>query len=778
MTNSESQQRASILEESFQQAIVHHRAGRLQEAEGLYRMILQEQPKHPDANHNLGILAMQVRQGGAALNYFKTALQENPNRSQYWLSYIGALIQSGQMDAARDLIAQGRQRGLHGEDLDALSARMKTPSSNEINEMFSLFNRGQYPQAEAVARRMTELFPQYGLGWKVLGAALQRPGMEPEALQALLKAAQLLPDDAEVYNNLGNLLQGRGRFFEAEGCYRRALGIKPDYAEACYNLGNALMQQGRLTEAEISYRQATTINPDYAKAYTMLANTLQLQGRDAEAEACYRRSLKLKPDSAETHNNLGSALRELGWMMEAEACYRRALEIRPDFAEIYGNLGVILKEQGRLEEAKACYIRALDIKPDQPDIYSNLLLALNYTDDYTPSYCLKQALRYGHMASQKAANVFSSWRCEAVPERLRVGFVSGDFWDHAVCYFLEDLLMQLEACRIEPIAYSSCHKTDNVTARVRSCFSKWNPIYNLTDDDAARLIHEDGVHILVDLSGHTANNRLPLFACKPAPIQITWLGYFATTGIKEMDYILADEVGVPPKSRKYFTEKVRYLPDTRLCFSVPRYDAVVSPLPAVENGHVTFGCYQNSSKVTDAVLETWGAILDRLPAARLRFQSKQLRDEKYAELFSSRLASFGIEPHRVDLRAAGYRREYLASYSQVDMILDTFPYPGGTTTCEALWMGVPTLTLAGNTLLARQGAGLLSAAGLQDWIVHDLNGYIETAVMFASDFTKLAQLRTGLRKQVLESPLFNARRFAGNFEKVLWKMWSDYQARS
>jgi protein O-GlcNAc transferase len=281
--------------------------------------------------------------------------------------------------------------------------------------------------------------------------------------------------------------------------------------------------------------------------------------------------------------------------------------------------------------------------------------------------------------------------------------------------------------------------------------------------------------VLLDLSGHTAHNRLPLFAWKPAPVQAAWLGYFATTGVTEMDYVLVDEIGVPEKNRGHFCEKVLYLPETRLCFSVPKQDIVVAPLPALTNGYITFGCFQNLCKVTDAVLEVWGAVLAKLPAARLRFHSKQLDDKRFTERLYERLADFGISAHRIATHGASAREEYLATLSQVDLVLDTFPYPGGATTCEALWMGVPTLTLAGDTLLARQGASLLSATGLRDWIADDRESYIEKAVMFASDFPELAKRRATLRKQVLTSPLFDAQRFARNFENMLWGMWGDYQ---
>ena len=518
-----------------------------------------------------------------------------------------------------------------------------------------------------------------------------------------------------------------------------------------------------------------TIKPDFAEAYYNLGNTLQTQGRLAEAEAGYGRALRIKPDYAEAHNNLGVTLQEQGRLAEAEAGYRRALENRPDYAEAHNNLGVTLQEQRRLTEAEASYERALAIKPDYAEACSNLLFTLNFTNSHPPRHCLKVARHYGDLAAKKAGTVFSSWQCEARPGCLRVGLVSGDLRNHPVGYFLEDMLAHIDSARIELIAYPTRRGEDDLTARLKPHFVAWKPLMGQSDEAAARLIHADGIHLLLDLSGHTHDSRLPLFAWKPAPVQAGWLGYFATTGVAEMDYLLADKVGVPEKNQGHFSEKVRYLPDTRLCFSAPKYDIPVASLPALKNGYVTFGCFQNLRKVTDAVLEAWGSIMAQLPMARLRLQSKQLRDKEFVRLFHSHLADFGIDADRVSMHGAGAREDYLAAYAQVDLILDTFPYPGGATTCEALWMGVPVLTLAGDTLLARQGAGLLSAAGLRDWIADDRERYVEKAVMFASDLKGLAKRRAALRRQVMKSPLFDARRFARNFEKVLWEMWCDYR---
>jgi predicted O-linked N-acetylglucosamine transferase (SPINDLY family) len=353
--------------------------------------------------------------------------------------------------------------------------------------------------------------------------------------------------------------------------------------------------------------------------------------------------------------------------------------------------------------------------------------------------------------------------------------VSGDMNNHPVGHFLEGLLAQLDHTRIELIAYPASFKADRLTARIKPLFAAWKPLLGLSDEAAARLIHADGVHILLDLSGHTNYNRLPVFAWKPAPIQASWLGYFATTGMAEIDYLLADEVGVPEAQRKNFSETVWYLPDTRLCFTPPEFDLPVTSLPALTNANITFGCFQKLPKVGDEVLSAWGKILAALPGAQLRMQCKQLGDATVAAQFAERLQQHGIGPARVMLHGSAPRNTYLASHAEVDVILDTFPYPGGTTTCEALWMGVPTLTLAGDTLLARQGASLLAAAGLGDWVAASMADYIDKAVTLTSDLPKLAALRAGLREQVRVSPLFDAKRFARNLETALWGMW---QART
>ena len=313
-----------------------------------------------------------------------------------------------------------------------------------------------------------------------------------------------------------------------------------------------------------------------------------------------------------------------------------------------------------------------------------------------------------------------------------------------------------------------------MTARLKAYCTTWRSLTGLSDTEAAQCIYDDALHILIDLSGHTEGNRLTVFARKPAPVQVSWLGYFATTGLKQMDYLLADRVGVPVNQQEYFVEDIWYLPETRLCFTPPDIELLLSPLPALINGHITFGCFQNPGKLNDKVITLWSRILAALPNSVLRLQNKGFDDATESKYLLERLGEKGINPGQVVLFGAMPREDYLTAYSEVDFLLDTFPYPGGTTTCEGLWMGVPTLTLSGDTLLARQGASLLTAAGLSDWVAISQDEYAAKALSFANNLPELEKLRDGLREQVKISPLFDAASFARNLQTALLAMWRTW----
>ncbi|MBS1189585.1 MAG: glycosyltransferase [Rhodocyclaceae bacterium] len=776
-------------------------AGQLQEAERYYLAILDAAPGHGAANHKLGMLMLEQQQATRALPHLRAALEALPEREQYWLDYIQGLIQAGQEEAAGQVFALGERQGVLGstptfEKMPSpahhrTTAKGATPrpgvsgkkssrteifSDQQTAQLMALINEARHAEAETLAVDMTRHFPRLGFGWKVLGTLLLQRGAVAEAIPSLQRAAQLLSADPEAHSNLGVAHEEQGRLADAEASYRRALKIKPDHVQALNNLGDNLRKQGKPADSEASLRRALAINPQYAEALNNLGNTLRDQNKLSDSEANLRRALEIRPDYAEAYINLGNTLQSQCRFQEAEASFRRAQELRPDHATIHNNLGNVLKDLGRLAEAEDSLRRAVQIQPDYTDAYSNLLFTLNYNPAHSPAYCLEEARRYGLACAHRTGSRFSSWLCADRPARLRIGFISGDFRNHPVGYFLENLLAHIDPSRLELMAYHTHPQQDDLTARLRSYFQAWKSLYGKSDEEAARLVHADGIHILIDLSGHTGSNRLPVFSWKPAPLQVSWLGYFATTGMAEMDYLLADKNSLPEDDQRFFTETIWYLPDTRLCFTPPQCSLPVSPLPALSNGCVTFGCFQNMAKVGNSVLETWRNILDAMPSARLRWQCKQLGDPETGALVAQQLYNRGIDPARVSLHGSVTRLSYLAAHSEVDLILDTFPYPGGTTTCEALWMGVPTLTLAGDSLLSRQGASLLTAAGMGEWIAKNEADYVDKAIAHAADVPRLADTRTGLRAKVLASPLFDAPRFARNFEAAMWEMWKLRQS--
>lgn len=766
------------INKALQQAVAHHHANRLHDAEKLYRDILRVQPQHPDANHNLGILALHVNQPGVALQYLKTALDCNPNQGQFWLSYIDALLKAGQIDNARQVLQRAVDRGLRGPAVDNIAQQLtkfttvpvaqknlslknknkistafragstkknklrgknkdkagkgklvrqaETPPPQEINSLILAYNQGCLVEAESTARSMTQRYPHFPLGWNVLGLTQVVLGRSEEALRSMKQAVSLMPNNVEAYNNLGTFFTELGRLADAEASYRHALSITPDHPGVLTNLAKLLRCNGHLIEAEERLLHALSLNPDYADA----------------------------------HVGLGNVRKDLGRLNEAEYSYRKALSYKPDYAAESSNLMLSTSSNPNLLSN-----REYDI------VFSNLLFSINGNPDCATSDCLAEAQCYGKTLSARV-KPFCVWPfLNREPLSLRVGLVSGDIRRHPVGYFLESALGHLCGKSIELFAYVTQSSEDDLTERLKPYFVTWRSLVGLSDAEASQRIYDDGIHILIDLAGHTASNRLPVFAFKPAPVQVSWLGYFATTGIEQMDYLLADRVGVPVGHQADFNEHIWYLPETRLCFTPPDVDVPIAPLPASNCGHITFGCFQNSGKINDTVLAEWGRILNMLPGSVLRLQNKALEDLEVCNYLKERLVAQGIKAGQVLLCGGMDRNDYLISYAEVDIILDTFPYPGGTTTCEALWMGVPTLTLAGDTMLARQGASLLTAAGLPDWVAASQDEYVAKAVAFARDLPRLARLREGLREQVRRSPLFDAERFAKNLEAALLAMW-------
>jgi predicted O-linked N-acetylglucosamine transferase (SPINDLY family) len=543
------------------------------------------------------------------------------------------------------------------------------------------------------------------------------------------------------------------------------------------NLGATLQALGQLAAAAVCLRRALEIQPDSAAAHSNYGNVLLHLDRLEPAESSYLRALEINPELAVPHNNLGLIYGRIRRLHESVARFRRAIELDPTYADAFANLGGVLKDLGRLDEALATLRRALEIDRHCLVAHNNLLFIQNYMAEQPAEQLLADARHFGGVAAG-LARPYSDWPNPPDPRRpLRVGLVSGDLCNHPVGYFLEGVLAALASQasgQLEVFAYSNRLAEDETSQRLRACCQGWCSCIGLTDEMLAQRIRDDRIDILIDLAGHTAHNRLAMFAWKPAPVQVSWLGYFATTGVAAIDYFLADPWTLPPEQEAFFTEQVWRLPETRLCFTPPTAKVEVNALPALTTGYVTFGCFNNLSKMNDAVVQLWARVLQAVPGSRLFLKYQQLAEASVRQRTCERFAAHGIEAARLIFEDYGPRGDYLAAYNRVDIALDPFPFPGGTTTVEALWMGVPVLTLQGERFLARQGVGLLMNAGLPEWVAADAQDYVARAVAHASDLPALAALRARLRQQVLTSPIYDAPRFAQHFEAALRAMWQRW----
>ncbi|MBW1895285.1 MAG: tetratricopeptide repeat protein, partial [Deltaproteobacteria bacterium] len=501
------------------------------------------------------------------------------------------------------------------------------------------------------------------------------------------------------------------------------------------------------------------------------------QGRLEEAAAGYRKALTIKPDYVEAHSNLGTVLIAQGRLEEAAAGYRKALAIKPDFAEAHNNLGNVLIEQGRLEEAAAGYRKALAIKPDFVEAHSNLLFCLNYFPSISRKDIYNESLKWDHQHAKKIPRKEPVYANKKEKERkLRIGYVSPDFRNHSVHYFFEPLLKTHNKENVEVYCYSNVMAPDNVTERLTKESDNWLSIIGKNDEDVAEQISRDGIDILVDLAGHTAKNRLLVFAYKPAPIQVTWLGYSNTTGMSAIDYRFTDEVADPiGEADNLHSEELIRLESGFLCYSGDESSPEISALPCLERGHITFGSFNNLTKTTPEVVKLWSDILRAAPNSHLLLKSKQLMDEGMRERYQGMFEKEGISGDRVELFSRFPKKEdHLRFYSKIDIGLDPFPYNGTATTFEALWMGIPVITLEGDRHAARVGTSIMTHLNLPQFIADTKENYIKKAVELAGDRKRLAVYRKDLRSILQSSKSCDEHHFAKKIETAFREMWRTW----
>ncbi len=617
------------------------------------------------------------------------------------------------------------------------------PPAAEIQRAATLFRNGQDAEAAAVAAELTRRHPSFGPGWLLLGSSLKRLGRLAEAVGPLQRAVDLMPGRAELHSNLGATIYHLGREPEAERAYRDALALDPRHADALFNLGRLQTKQERYVESS----------------------------------AIFGKLVGLRPDDGEAHFELGVALAGQERWLAAEQCHRTALDRGHAVPIVFEHLGRALLEQGRSAEALDVLRQGLAAGAPTASLLRNLLFTANHVPARTAPGLLPEAAAFDALLGA-AGKPFTRWRCETSPAVLRIGFVSGDFRRHPVASFLAGFIPHLREHGIELHAYATNRREDAVTVRLKESFARWESIEGLAAAEAAAKIEADGIHILFDLSGHTAGNRLDVFALAAAPVQVTWLGVPATTGLQGMDCILSDPHAHVAGDEAWFSERLVPLAESWFCYAPLEPAPEVSATPALTSGHVTFGSFNSLTKINAEVIATWAGILQRVPGARLLMRCWQLTHEDLREQVRQAFATHGIATERLQLEGPIVSlRSHLAEYGRVDIALDSFPYVGGTTTAEALFMGVPVVTLRGSGKMLRLGESLLRQAALSECIAADPQAYVERAVALAADLPRLAALRSDLRDRLAATALFDGRRFAAQFAQAMWSLWTTSPRR-
>ncbi len=619
---------------------------------------------------------------------------------------------------------------------------MSIQTEQLLTQAFAHHQAGRLPEAESLYREILRQDPRDANALHLLGVAAQQDGRNEEAVRLIRQAIALFPHGPAFHNNLGNALKATGDLEEARLAYLQALHLQPDYLEAQSNLGLVLHALKRWDEALTLFQAALALLPDNPVVLNNLGVTLNLLGRLEEAAEALKRSVVLDPNQPEAHNNLANILYDHGDLEAANVHTRKALELRPNYATAH----------------------------------SSLVFRLNYEVNQS-----REALFEAHQEWARQHEVpflaepphFEVSR--EIGRRLRVGYVSSDFRAHSVAFFFEPLLAAHDPSAVEIFCYAQVPNPDDVTRRMMKLAGHWRNIVGQSDEVVSAMIREDRIDVLVDLTGHTGNNRLPVFARRPAPVLVNWLGYPNTTGMASFSARFTDAITDPDGEESIHSEPLYRLPRGFLCYRPNPESPAVVALPASGGKPFTFGSFNSLLKVNVSVIAAWAEILERTPGTRLLMKGMLQRDAATRARFERIFQAHGVDLSRIELMPAlASTHDHLAVYGQVDLALDPFPYNGTTTTCEALWMGVPTLTLHGNRHAGRVGSSIMHRVGLDEFVAPDLASYVNQAVGWTSRVGELARLREGLRERTAASDLCDAKGFASQVEDAYRELWSAW----
>ena len=643
--------------------------------------------------------------------------------------------------------------------------------------------RGHLVAAETDLRAAIELRPAFPEAQVALAETLERSGRLDQAIDSLRKAVEDRSDYFGALDNLFALLEKAQRFAEAAQVSGRLVELAPESASAHFKLATALHGLRDFSGSEAAYRRTIELQADFTSAINGLATAIILQdpNRVGEAEMLYRRAIAEDPSYVLAHHNLGSILQGAGRLSEAELCFRRALELDPRFRQAHVCLGDTLKDLGYVDEAIKCLRKALDLNPLDRIAHDSLLMTLNYAQDISREQLfLEHTAWAGKFEAPPSAVASQHSNSRVRSRRLRIGYVSPDFRRHSVAYFIEPLLSQHDRGDFEVFCYSNVAAPDATTRRLLALADKARSIVDLDTEEIAAMVQDDGIDILVDLAGHTAGNSLQVFTLRPAPVQVTYLGYPNSTGLRSVDWRITDAHADPVgEGAEFHSERLERVIPGFLCFQPPGIAPAVAPAPVMKNGYVTFGSFNALPKITTEVLATWAAILARVPGSRLLLKSFGLADARAKARIIDEFSGHGIGEERLSLLPPEHSLAgHLGRYSEIDVGLDPFPFNGTTTTMEALWMGLPVIAVKGDRHAARVSASILLNIGLDELIAESPGGSVRLAEELASDRQRIVRLRSELRDRIACSALCDKAIAVKAIEAAYRRMWERWCADS
>jgi protein O-GlcNAc transferase len=779
-------------------ALEQHQAGNLARAEALYMEILRQDPGNVDAIHLLGVLALQGKAPESAVQLISAALRKTPDVPIFHYNLAEAYDALGKKQEALEeytraaeldpeyVAALNNRANLLNEarrfdeaEASCRSALAVDPKDPAVLNNFANALRGQRKIPEAIEsyRAAIKERPAFLAAMSNLAGCLCLLGCADEGIALFKEVIQLNPALADSHNNLGAALIGVKRFEEAGQYFQGAIDLNPKHFQALNNLGAVLRTLARPHEALPFLRDAVELSSDSAEARSNLAACLKETGQHAEALEHIDKVVELRPEAAPAHFLRGVILRDLTRYDEGIEALEKTLQLEPNHAGTLAALGYAYQERGQLEESMKILKRSIEINPD-PGNHSNVLLVSNYHPGYSPKDLFEAHKGWAALHETPLRENWPVHKNDRSPDRkLRVGYVSPDFRNHSVSFFLGPILEHHDHSQFEIYGYAHLAGTDMQTWRVRSLIDQWREISGLQPDEVARQILSDEIDILVEVAGHTANNALQVFARKPAPVQINMIGFPSTTGLSAIDYRITDALCDPPgRTDEFNTEELIRMPRIFWCYEPPDQHPDIGPLPAMETGTVTFVSTNNLTKITPDVQKMWASVLKEIPRSRLIIQTNATASMHTQKAITSVFARQDVSADRLIFRKATDMQTYLRLMERSDMALDPFPFNGGTTTCHSLWMGAPVITLAGDRHASRMGLSMMTAIGLPEFVAYTPQDYVRIAVEFANDLPRLQEIRAGMRDRLKSSPLLDAAGYTRELEakfRTVWKKWCD-----